>query len=108
MSDLLTGVRRVVKPVQLTSRSVHVRQLTAIEMMSMQDQLVAAGEDKAKLITIQVATYLSNEDGTRALTDDQAGQFVNLYSGLDVKRIIKTASALNSIDDEAVEQAAKN
>jgi hypothetical protein len=108
MSDLLTGVVRVVNPVKLSSRVVHIRQLTAIELMAMQDQLVAAGDDKAKLIAVQVSAYLSNEDGSKALTDDQSAQFVNLYSGLDVKRIIKAGSSLNSIDDEAVEQAAKN
>jgi hypothetical protein len=108
MSDLLTGVVRVVKPVQLSSRGVHVRQLTAVELMSMQDALVAAGEDKVKLLSVQVATYLCSLEGERVLTDEDAGKFVNLYSGIDVKRIIKAGSELNSIDDQAVEEAAKN
>lgn len=108
MSDLLVGVQRVVRPVQLSARTVYIRQLTAIELMAMQEVLAAAGDDKAKLLAIQVSTFLSLEDGSVALTVEQGSEFVSRYSAIDVKRIVKAGAALNSLDDEAVENAAKN
>jgi len=108
MSDLLTGVVRKTKPVKLSSRTVHVRQLTGVELLGLEDSIEAAKEDKPKVLAAQVAAYLSDEQGNAALTAEQALQFVGLYAAIDTKRVIRAGDALNSLKDDAVEEAAKN
>ncbi len=102
--------RRVVKEVRLRHfvGKRYVRALFAIEGLKLDAVLKAHEGDAQKLIAAQLAFYLSNADGSDVATIENADSLLSEYSVTDTARILRAGLALNRLDDDAVEDAAKN
>ncbi len=101
---------RVVKEVKLRhfDGKRYVRVLFAIEGLQLDAILKAHDGDAPKLIAMQLAFYLSNADGSDVATIENADSLLSEYSVTDTARILRAGLALNRLDDDAVEDAAKN
>lgn len=112
MSDLLSSDPRITKSVKLTSRTVLVRQLTAVEFLAIEGAIEGIDEKstdgRVQIMAKKLAAFLSNEDGSQALTEDQARQFASTYTAIDVRRVMRAGAALNTLSEEMVESAEKN
>lgn len=97
--------REVILPVRGTP--VTVRALYAGEAIRL-EQSLRASDSVAKTTAMLVAAYLSTPDGYDVYTPEQALDVLERTAPRDVRALIEAGQKLNSLEDEAIEAAAKN
>lgn len=104
------------KEVQLpelgTGKAVHVRQLSAGDLIAMVAQLreltgdaVTVARERA---AISLATFLCDADGSPLATTEKARELVGMLSIEVVQRIIDAGNQFNAVNDEAPAAQEKN
>lgn len=108
--SIVRPIRREVVAVPLKSQdlTVHVRSLSALESIEMQERLRGA-EGTTKLVAVQLSFFVCDESGEQPLlTEESALAFIQSINSADLQALMKRGQAANAIDDEALEKAEKN
>lgn len=98
---------RKVVPVDLDDGRVYVRAVTAAEAMDLEVAMTDV-KDLKQSTAIQLAAFLSDQDGGALLTVDEALEAIGTRSPADVQAILKQGYSLNSLDAKALEETSGN